>query len=412
MTSAATILHADLDAFYASVEVRDDPTLRNKPVAVGGGVILAATYEARRFGVRSAMSGADARRRCPDLIVIPGRFDAYVEASKQVMTIFDRYTPLVEAISIDEAFLDVSGSLRLFGSPVDMARSIRAAVHDEVGLPISVGVATTKHLAKIASRVAKPNGLVVVAEGTEDRFLEPLPVGYLWGVGPVGEERLAAYGVRTIGDLAGLPAETLAAWMGPHWGHHLSALAHNRDPRHVERDRRAGTVGAQSAGDATDPDRRHRTLLGLAERIGTRLRRKGIGGRRVTVRVRFADMAAVTRASTLPGPISETDAIYRAAAGLVDGLVGERAEARRVNLVGISIGHLESTPQIQLELPLGGLDLDSVARAGSVENVRRHDLDAAVDRARERFGRTAIRRAALLGHDPEERSPTDRLDGA
>lgn len=410
MSSAATILHADLDAFYASVAVREDPSLAGKPVAVGGGVILAATYEARRFGVRSAMSGADARRRCPELVVVPARFELYVETSKQVMAILDRFTPLVEAISIDEAFLDVSGSVHLFGPPPQIARQIRSAVRDEVRLPISVGVASTKHLAKIASRVAKPDGLVVVEPGTEESFLRPLPVGHLWGVGPVGEERLRQYGIETIGDLADLPPATLSAWMGPHWGLHLSALARNEDPRHVTTERHAGSIGAQSAVDATDPDRRHRTLLGLAERIGTRMRRKELAGRRVTVRVRFGDMSAVTRAVTLPGPISETSAIYREASRLVDAVVGERGDGRRISLVGISVSGLEKAPDVQLELPLGGLAEDPVARAGSVENLRRHDLDAAVDRARERFGRGAVRRAALLGEDTEERSPTDRLD--
>ncbi|MDX1690237.1 MAG: DNA polymerase IV [Acidimicrobiia bacterium] len=410
MLDAATILHADLDAFYAAVEVRDDPTLRGRPVAVGGGVVLAATYEARRFGVGSAMPGADARRRCPALVVVPARFEAYVEASRAVMDILESFTPEVEAISIDEAFLDVAGSVRLFGPPPTIAADLRRRVRAEVGLPISVGVASTKHLAKIASRVAKPDGLVVVEPGSEEAFLRPLPVGHLWGVGPVGEQRLADRGVRTIGDLADAGADTLSAWMGPHWGRHLSALARNRDPRPVEPHRRARSVGAQSAGDATDPDRRHRTLLGLAERIGIRLRRQGIAGRRITVRVRFGDMTAVTRATTLPGPVAETHALYRVAAVLADALVAE--DDRRVSLVGISVGALERVPVIQLELPLDGLGDDPVGRAGSPENVRHHDLDTAVDRARSRFGRDAIRRAALLGHEPEERSPVDRLDDA
>lgn len=410
MRAAATVLHADLDAFYASVEVRDEPSLAGKPVAVGGGVILAATYEARRFGVRAAMGGREARRRCPGLIVVPARFTAYVETSRVVMEILERYTPAIEPISIDEAFLDVTGSVGLFGPPVEIARRIRADVRSECRLPISVGVATTKHLAKIASRVAKPDGLVVVEAGQEEEFLHPLPVGHLWGVGPVGVERLARYGITTIGDLAALPPAALAAWMGPHWGEHLWHLAHNHDARRVQRERTAGSVGAQSASRATDVEERHRILLNLAERIGTRLRRKERAGRRVTVRVRFADMTAVTRAATLPGPVSETTAIYHQAAALADALVAERGEGREVSLVGISISLLQQAPHIQLELPLGSLGADPVVRAGSSENVRQHDLDAAVDRARARFGRDAVQRASVARDTPEIRSPVDEMD--
>jgi len=410
MRGEATILHADLDAFYASVAVRDDPTLRGLPVAVGGGVILAATYEARRHGVRSAMSATEARRRCPDLRVVPTQFEEYVASSKRVMEVFDRYTPLVQSISIDEAFLDVAGSVGLFGSPAEIAQSLRRAVRDDIGLPISVGVATTKHLAKIASRVAKPDGLVTVPAGRETEFLHPLPVTYLWGVGPVGEERLARYGITTIGQLAELRPETLARWVGDHWGPHLWHLANNRDSRPVERATAAGSVGAQSAGRASDLEVRHRTLLSLAERIGTRLRRKERAGRRVTVRVRFDDMSAVTRAATLPGPIAETAAIHHQAVALADALVAERSEGRGVTLVGISISMLQKAPHIQMELGLGGLGDDAVVRAGSADNLRQHDLDAAVDRARRRFGRGAIRRAAALGFEPEIRSPTDEFE--
>lgn len=402
----ATILHADLDAFYAAVEVRDDPALAGRPVAVGGGVVLSATYEARRHDVHAPMTVATARRRCPHLVVVPARFPAYVAASRQVMEILERFTPVVEPISIDEAFLDVSGAGRLFGDAAGIAARIRHEVRTEVGLPISVGVASTKHLAKIASRVAKPDGLCVVAPGDEEAFLAPLPVGHIWGVGPVAAERLAGYGVRTIGDLAALPPSTLASWVGPHWGEHLWSLAHNRDPRHVDRDHQRGSVGAQSAGAADDPDRRHRTLLGLAERIGTRLRRKGWAGRRITVRVRFGDMAAVTRAVTLPGPIAETSMIYHLAAPLVDAVVAERGQGRRVNLVGISVSLLADAPHLQLTLPLD----EDATRPGSAVHRRLRDLDAAVDRARGRFGRDSVRRAATLGNEPEQRSPMEDLD--
>ena len=410
VADAATILHADLDAFYASVEVRDDPRLRDLPVAVGGGVILAATYEARRHGVRSAMSGTEARRRCPGLRIVPARFEEYVASSKRVMNVFERYTPLVESISIDEAFLDVAGSVRLFGSPPNIARSLRRAVRDEIGLPISVGVATTKHLAKIASRVAKPDGLVVVPPGRETEFLHPLPVTYLWGVGPVGEERLARYGISTIGQLADLRSETLAQWLGEHWGPHLWHLANNHDSRPVERSTGSGSVGAQSAGGATDLEVRHRTLLSLADRIGTRLRRKERAGRRITVRVRFDDMSAVTRAVTLPGPIAETTAIHHQATTLADALVAERGEGRGVTLVGISVSMLHKAPHIQMELSLSGLPEDAVVRAGSTENLRHRDLDAAVDRVRNRFGRKSVQRAVVLGSESEVRSPTDEME--
>jgi DNA polymerase IV len=405
MTGAATILHADLDAFYASVEVRDQPALAGKPVAVGGGVILSATYQARAMDVHAPMGIADARRRCPGLIVVPPRFAEYVAISRQVMDVLTRFTPLVETISIDEAFLDVSGSTHLFGTPVDIAGAIRRAVRSEIGLPISVGVASTKHLAKIASRVAKPDGLTEVPPGTEEAFLAPLSVGYLWGVGPVGERRLAEYGVHTIGDLAALPEATLATWMGGHWGRHLWHLAHNHDARPVELGRRAGSVGAQSAGDATDVATRHTTLLALADRVGSRLRRKARAGRRITVRVRFADMRAVSRSLVLAAPLAETTSVYRAAAGLCDALIGERSEGRRVNLVGISLDLLEDAPHLQLELPLED-DGDPTLRAGSVAHRRLRDLDAAVDTARRRFGPAAVRRAALVAGEPEERSPT------
>ncbi|MBI5157804.1 MAG: DNA polymerase IV [Acidimicrobiia bacterium] len=406
MTGLATILHADLDAFYASVEVRDQPLLRGRPVAVGGGVILAATYEARALGVHAPMGIAAARSRCPHLIVVPPRFTEYVAISRQVMELLTRFTPHVEAISIDEAFLDVAGTVRLFGDPETIGAAIRTAVRSELGLPISVGVATTKHLAKIASRVAKPDGLVVVAPGTEESFLTPLPVGHLWGVGPVGERRLAAYGVLTIGDLAAIPESTLATWMGRHWGRHLWQLAHNHDARPVQSGRRAGSVGAQSAGAHTEASRRHATLLALADRVGSRLRRKGRAGRRITVRVRFSDMYAVTRSLTLVAPVAETTSLYRAAAGLVDGLITERSAGRGVSLVGLSVDLLEDAPHLQLELALGE-EGDAALRAGSPQHHRLRSLDAAVDRARTRFGTAAVRRAAVLREEPEVRSPAE-----
>lgn len=409
MRGAATILHADLDAFYAAVEVRDDPTLAGRPVAIGGGVILSATYEARAFGVGAPLTGSEARRRCPGLIVVPPRFGAYLEASRQVMAIFDDFTPDVEPISIDEAFLDVVGSTRLFGPPETIARSIRERVRTEVRLPISVGAASTKHLAKIASRVAKPDGLVVVPPGREREFLDPLPVGMVWGIGPVGEERLARYGVCTIGQLRAMPEASVVSWFGKEWGAHLWHRARNDDPRPVQRFRRAGSVGAQSAGDATGLRRRHTTLLALADRIGGRLRRAHLAGRRITVRVRLDDMSSLSRSQVLSGPVAETTLIFRTALEAADGLIAERAGLRRITLVGISVSLLEQAPHLQLCLPMGERVEGPDASPGSHRHLRLRDLDAALDRARERFGRPAVVRGSLLHSAPEERSPIEAM---
>lgn len=406
MPGAATILHADLDAFYAAVEVRDRPELRGRPVAVGGGVILSATYEARAWDVHAPMGGRIARSRCPQLVIVPPHFERYVAASDQVMEILRRFTPMVEPISIDEAFLDVTGSTHLFGSPVEIATRIRSLVASEVGLPISVGVATTKHLAKVASRVSKPDGLLVVAPGDEAAFLAPLPVGHLWGVGPVGEQRLARYGIHTIGDLLEADAAALAGWFGVHQGRHLSDMASNRDDRFVRSGpARAGSVGAQSAGDCSDPQIRDRVLLGLAERVGYRLRRRGVAGSRITVHVRFSDQSRVSRSLMLPGPLAETTSLFRAAAALTHALVGERSQGRGVTLVALSMDRLQTAEHLQLEMPLGLGPADPALRSGSVRHARLRALDGAADRARSRFGRDAVRRATLLQYDPEERSP-------
>lgn len=413
MTGAATILHADLDAFYASVEVRDRPELRDRPVAVGGGVILAATYQARALGVSAPMTGRAARNRCPNLVLLPPRFSQYVAASESVMTVLRRFTPEVEPISIDEAFLDVAGSVHLFGPPLEIARAIRAQVRQEVGLAISVGAATTKHLAKIASRVAKPDGVVVVEPGTETAFLEPLPVGYLWGIGPVGERRLATYGIGTIGQLAEVGESTLVGWFGARSGRHFWHLAHNRDARPVVAGAsRPGSVGAQSAGDATTIEHRHAALLGLADRVGWRLRRRQRAGRRITVQVRFSDLTRASRSITLPAPLAETTSLYRAAAGLADSLVAERAAGRSVTLVALAVDQLADAPHLQLEMPLATGPADPALRAGSAVHRRLRSVDAAVDRARDRFGRSAVQRATVLATRPEERSPAEAAAAA
>src|SRR5262252_7393372 len=308
METTATILHADLDAFYASVEQLLDPSLRGKPIAVGGGVVLAASYEAKAFGVRSGMPGRRARELCPQLIFVGGHFNDYQRLGDAAINMLNDFTPLVERISIDEAFADVAGCTHLFGPPGEIASAIRRRVRAELGLPISVGVARTKHLAKIASQVAKPDGLVIVDPRTELDFLHNLPVELMWGVGPVSKARLAGIGVLTIGQLAKTPGWSLEQLLGPAAGEKVAALAWNRDPREIKTDRRARSAGAQSAigkkpaeESVFRPKLRH-----LADRIGARLRAKSLSGRTVTVRVRFADLNSATHSVTLGAPISAT----------------------------------------------------------------------------------------------------------
>src|SRR5438552_19084257 len=305
MATTATILHADLDAFYASVEQLLDPSLRGKPIAVGGGVVLAASYEAKAFGVHGGMPGRQASELCPQLIFVSGHFREYQRLGDAAIKVIGDFTPLVERISIDEAFADVAGCTHLFGSPAEIAKAIRQRVRAEVGLPISVGVARTKHLAKIASQVAKPDGLVVVDPDTELKFLHHLPVELMWGVGPATKARLAEIGVLTIGQLATTPGCSLERLLGPAAGEKLAALAWNRDPREIKIHRRARSAGAQSAiGRKPAEERVFRpTLLQLADRIGSRLRAKFRPGRTVTVRVRFRDLNSTTGSVTLRAPI-------------------------------------------------------------------------------------------------------------
>src|SRR5216117_3708533 len=319
MAGSATILHADLDAFYASVEQLLDPSLRGRPIAVGGGVVLAASYEARAFGVRGGMSGRQAREFCPQLVFVSGHFGEYQRLGDAAIEMIGDFTPLVERISIDEAFADVAGCTHLFGPPAEIAGTIRHRVRAELGLPISIGVARTKHLAKIASQVAKPDGLVVVEPDTELEFLHHLPVELMWGVGPVTEARLAESGVLTIGQLAKTPGWSLERLLGPAAGEKLAALSWNRDPREIKPHRRARSAGAQSAiGKKPAVEQVFRpTLLHLADRIGTRLRAKSRPGRTVTAGVRFADMHSVTRSVTLDSPISATATLAEIAEDLV-----------------------------------------------------------------------------------------------
>ena len=387
VTSSATILHADLDSFYASVEQRDQPRLRGLPVIVGGGVVLAASYEAKAFGVRTAMGGAQARRLCPHAVVVEPHMAAYAEASKAVFAVFDDTTPLVEGLSIDEAFLDVGGLRRIAGSPVEIAGRLRRAVQERVGLPITVGVARTKFLAKVASAVAKPDGLLLVPPEGELAFLHPLPVRRLWGVGPVTADKLLTRGIRTVGDVAALPEAALVAMLGPGAGRHLHALAHNRDPRPVEVGRRRRSVGAQRAlgSRPKPPGLVDEALVALVDRVCRRLRAAGRVGRTVVLRLRFDDFTRATRSHTLERATAHTATVLAAGRDLL-ARAAPLVEARGITLVGVAVGNLADDSAVQLTLPF---------RRGSGGA-----LDAALDDVRRRYGTEAITRAVLLGRDP------------
>ena len=381
--SRATILHADLDAFYASVEQRDDPRLRARPVAVGGGVILAASYEAKRRGVRTAMGGRQARGLCPDLIVVPPRFDAYVEASEAVFAIFRDTTPQVQGVSIDEAFLDVAGLHRIDVPPVDIGARLRARVRDEVGLPISVGVARTPFLAKVASGAAKPDGLLLVPPDGEDAFLHPLPLQKLWGVGEVTATRLQAYGLRTAGDVAALPDSVLVGILGPAAGRHLFAVVHGRTPERVVTDRRRGSIGAQRAigRGPHRPEFVEAALLGLVDRVCRRMRAAHRTARTVVLRLRFDDFGRATRSHSFRHATATGADVAAAARGLLDA-AGPLIRERGITLVGVALTNLESDDMVQPQLDLDGPDTTG--------------LDAAVDALSVRFGSGAVRRASLL----------------
>jgi DNA polymerase-4 len=397
METTATILHADLDAFYASVEQLLDPSLRGKPIAVGGGVVLAASYEAKTFGICGGMSGRRARELCPQLIFVGGHFKDYQRLGDAAINVLNDFTPLVERISIDEAFADVAGCTHLFGPPVEIAAEVRRRVRAEVGLPISIGVARTKHLAKIASQVAKPDGLVIVDPETELSFLHHLPVELMWGVGPATKVRLAAQGIHTIGQLAQMPGWSLQRVVGRAVGEKLTALAWNRDPREIKMHRRSQSAGAQSAlgrkpaqEQVIRPALRH-----LADRVATRLRAKSRPGRTVTVRVRFADLRAVTRSVTLNAPISATGSLAEIAEELVYAALAGHPHERTISLLAISVSHLEASWDMQLELPLGLRD--EQRRPGTKSGMARWTADRAVDKIRDRFGWQAVEYGAVLG---------------
>jgi DNA polymerase-4 len=388
----ATILHADLDAFYASVEQRDNPRLRGRPVIVGGGVVLAASYEAKARGVFTAMGGAEARRLCPRAVVVEPRMSAYAEASKAVFEVFRQTTPLVEGLSIDEAFLEVGGLLKISGTPPEIAARLRSEVRERVGLPITVGVARTKFLAKVASGVAKPDGLLVVPPDGELEFLHPLPVRRLWGVGPVTAGKLNDRGIITVGQVAQLDEEVLVAMLGRAAGHHLHALAHNRDPRRVQVGRRRRSIGAQRAlgRSPRSPEDLDAVVVGLVDRIARRMRAAGRIGRTVMLRLRFDDFTRASRSHTLSQATAQTRTILATARWLLAAAM-PMIRAKGITLVGLAVGNLDDDHAVQLELPLD-------RQSGSA-------LDTALDDVRERFGSAAITRAVLLGRDPRLEVP-------
>ena len=377
------VLHADADAFFASVEQRDDPRLRGRPVVVGGGVVLAASYEAKAYGIRTAMGGRQALRLCPHAVVVPPRFSAYTEASRAMFEVFEDASPVVEGLSIDEAFLDVRGMERIAGTPEQIAVRLRAAVRERVGLPVTVGVARTKFLAKVASGVAKPDGLLVVPPDSELDFLHPLPVECVWGVGPATAKRLHAWNVRTVGQLAALSESTLVAMLGRGVGRHLHALAHNRDFRRVETGKRRGSIGSQRAlgRGRHSTESIDATLVAIVDRITRRMRTARRIGRTVVLRIRFGDFERATRSHTLPFATANTQAILAVARGLL-ATVTPLIERHGITLIGCAVANLEADGTRQLELG------------------RNDALDAAVDAVRDRYGNSEIVPAVLVGRDP------------
>ncbi len=388
----ATLLHADVDAFFASVEQRDDPRLRGHPVIVGGGVVLAASYEAKAHGVRTAMGGRQARRLCPQAIVVTPRMTAYAEASKAMFRVFEDTTPIVEGLSIDEAFLDVRGLERLSGTPTEIAEKLRREVRERVGLPITVGVARTKFLAKVASGVAKPDGLLVVPPDRELAFLHPLPVERLWGVGPATANKLHERGITTVGEVAQLAEAALVAMLGRASGRHLHALARNLDPRPVQVRRRRRSIGAQRALGRSPKsfDVVDAALVALVDRVTRRMRSAGRVGRTVVLRLRFDDFSRATRSHTLPRATAQTHAILTTARGLL-ATATPLIERQGLTLVGVAVANLDNDDAVQLALPFDRRNSEA--------------LDAALDEVRERFGSTAINRAVLLGRDPSLTMP-------
>jgi DNA polymerase IV len=397
-----TILHVDLDAFYASVEQLADPSLRGRPVIVGGlgrrGVVAAASYEARRFGVDSAMPMGRARRACPDGVFLAPRFDAYGDASRSVMAILRDVTPLVEPLALDEAFLDVAGARRLHGSAPEIAVLLRRRIKAETGLVASVGVASTKFVAKLASDLAKPDSMLVVEAGTEIDFVHPLEVRRLWGVGPKTGDRLAQLGVRTIGDLAALSEDTLVHALGDAHGRHLYALAWNRDDRPVEPQREVKSIGHEETfpTDITDRDTLGREVLRMSERVAERMRDGGRAGRTVQLKLRYKDFRTITRSRTLPEPTNLASDIAAVARALLDAVeIGDG-----IRLLGVAMQQLSDVDGRDAgaggsdQLPLDIDDRDAgLARGG---DPRRRAIEDSMDAVRRRFGDDAVGAAALL----------------
>jgi DNA polymerase-4 len=378
----ATILHADADAFFASVEQRDDPSLRGRPVAVGQGVVMAASYEARAFGVHGAMGGSRAQALCPEIVFVSPRFEAYTEASRALFDLFRETAPAVEGLSLEEAFLDVSGLERISGSPERIARRLRREARERVGLAVTVGVARTKVLAKMASRAAKPDGLLVVQPDRERQFLDPLPVESLWGVGPATAEKLHSCGIRTVRQIAELPEAAVVAMLGRAAGQHLHAVANNRDRRRVRTGPGRRSFGSQSAFGLRrrPPGELDAILIALVDRVTGRMRKAGRAGRTVVLRMRFGDYTRATRSRTMAHATAASGPVLATARGLL-------AEAmplmrrRGVTMIGIAISNLAPRGGgLQLGLPL--------------DRLGNHELDAALDEVRERFGVNALRRPA------------------
>ena len=385
VSPSASILHADLDSFYASVEQRDNPRLRGRPVIVGAGVVLAASYEAKARGVRTAMGGRMARRLCPEAIVVSPRMSAYSEASKAVFKLFEDTAPLVEGLSIDEAFLDVRGLDHISGTPIEIATRLRRRVREEAGLPITVGVARTKFLAKVASAVAKPDGLLVVAPDQELEFLHPLPVEALWGVGRVTSGKLRERGITTVAQVALLAERELVLMLGRASGRHLHALANNYDPRPVEVRRRRRSIGGQRAlgRRRRSPEELASALMALVDRVTRRLRTARRVCRTVVLRMRFDDFSRATRSYTMAEATDQTPTILQTANGLLKASM-PLIERRGLTLIGIALTNLSDVGAVQLVLPFD----------------RTRDLDAVVDQVRDRFGSKAITRGVLVGSDP------------
>ena len=392
MSGEATILHADLDSFYASVEQRDRPELRGKPVIVGGGVVLAASYEAKAFGVHAPMGAREARRLCPRAAVVPPRFDAYMAASKAVFEVFDDTSPAVEALSVDEAFLQVGGLRRIAGEPVTIAARLREQVRTRVGLPITVGVARTKFLAKVASGVAKPDGLLLVEPEREIEFLHALPVERLWGVGPVTAAKLHERGISTVAEVANLPESAIVAMLGRASGHHIHALSHNRDPRPVEGRRRRRSIGAQRAlgWRARTPEQVDAALIALVDRVTRRLRAANRVGRTVTIRLRFTDLTRATRSHTLTEPTCSTNDVLTTARGLL-AEAQPLISAGGLTLIGVALSNLDDAEAVQLSLPFD----------------HRNDpaVDEVVDRIRARFGNASLTRSVNVSTRSELEVP-------